>query len=84
MARWRGEYQDLKQQRWGGYGGYDSAVTRANNASFGVQAAYYELVPGLSACSNVRDETSRAFMARSIAWPHCRRPSAGPPLNANP
>ena len=34
---------------WGGYAGYDPWVARANNASFGAQAAYDELVPGFEA-----------------------------------
>lgn len=45
MAQWRAEYETLKRERWGGFAGYDAAVARANNASFGVQAAYNDLVP---------------------------------------
>jgi len=45
MAIFRAEYEVLKTQRWGGFTGYDAWVARANNASFGVQAAYDELVP---------------------------------------
>lgn len=45
MAAWRAEYEALKRERWGGFAGYDAAVAGANNASFGVQAAYDELVP---------------------------------------
>ena len=45
MARLRAEYEDLKTQRWGGFSGYDGWIARANNASFGVLAAYNELVP---------------------------------------
>ncbi|MFT3819538.1 MAG: aminopeptidase [Rubrivivax sp.] len=45
MDQWRAEYAQLKAEHWGGYAGYDAAVARANNASFGVQAAYNELVP---------------------------------------
>lgn len=45
MAQMRGEYEALKRERWDGYAGYDSWVAQANNASFGVQAAYNELVP---------------------------------------
>jgi predicted aminopeptidase len=39
------EYEDLKQTRWSGFNGYDAWMAAANNASFGVQAAYDELVP---------------------------------------
>lgn len=45
MAQWRADYETLKRERWGGFAGYDAAVARANNASFGVQAAYHDLVP---------------------------------------
>ena len=45
MAQWRAEYEALKRERWGGFAGYDALVARANNASFGVQAAYNDLVP---------------------------------------
>jgi predicted aminopeptidase len=45
MAQLRADYQRLKTERWGGFGGYDGWFERANNAAFGVQAAYDELVP---------------------------------------
>jgi predicted aminopeptidase len=45
MQSWRSEYEAMKRTRWGGYAGYDDPVAQANNASFGVQAAYDELVP---------------------------------------
>jgi len=45
MTAFRAEYETLKTQRWGGFRGYDAWMARANNASFGVQAAYDELVP---------------------------------------
>jgi predicted aminopeptidase len=44
MARFRAQYQALKAG-WGGHGGYDAWVARANNASFAVQASYDTLVP---------------------------------------
>lgn len=46
MAELRAEYALLKATRWGGFAGYDGWFERANNASFGVLAAYNELVPG--------------------------------------
>ncbi len=49
MASMRAEYQQMKQQRWGGYAGYDGWMERANNASFAVLAAYNELVPQFEA-----------------------------------
>jgi predicted aminopeptidase len=45
MAELREEYAALKAQRWGGFSGYDGWFSRANNAAFGVLAAYNELVP---------------------------------------
>ena len=45
MAALRAEFETLKRERWGGYSGYDGWLARANNASFGVLAAYNELVP---------------------------------------
>ncbi len=45
MAQLRTEYAQLKAERWNGDARYDGWVARANNATFGVQAAYDELVP---------------------------------------
>jgi len=45
MAGLRADYELLKRDRWGGFSGYDGWFARANNASFGVLAAYNELVP---------------------------------------
>ncbi len=44
-AALREDYAKLRSERWGGYTGYDAWFARANNASFGVLAAYTELVP---------------------------------------
>ena len=48
IAEFRSDYQRLKTT-WKGYGGYDAWVTDANNAAFGAQATYDELVPGFEA-----------------------------------
>jgi predicted aminopeptidase len=45
MLQLRAEYETLKRERWAGFAGYDAYMAHANNASFGVQAAYNELVP---------------------------------------
>lgn len=45
LAALHGEYASIKATRWGGFAGYDGWFARANNAAFGVQAAYFELVP---------------------------------------
>ena len=48
MATFRRDYETLKT-RWAGFAGYDAWVARTNNASFGAQAAYDELVPAFMA-----------------------------------
>ena len=46
---------------WGGFAGYDPWVAQANNASFGAQAAYDELVPGFEALFEREGRDWRAF-----------------------
>ena len=62
MTEFRAQYAQLRS-RWGGdaarYRGYDLWVARANNASFGAQAAYDELVPGFEAL----------FLREGSDWP---------------
>ena len=58
MALLRSEYAALKAERWAGFQGYDAWVARANNASFGVQAAYDDLVP---AFERLFDASGRDF-----------------------
>jgi predicted aminopeptidase len=48
MKDYRDDYAKLKAG-WGGYKGYDPWVAGANNASFGAQAAYDNLVPAFEA-----------------------------------
>jgi predicted aminopeptidase len=48
MQEFRARYAELKAS-WDGFAGYDAWVANANNASFGAQAAYDELVPGFEA-----------------------------------
>ncbi|MFC5520617.1 aminopeptidase [Polaromonas jejuensis] len=48
LSDFKQQYAQLKAA-WGGYAGYDAWVAQANNASFGAQAAYDELVPGFEA-----------------------------------
>ena len=45
IAQLRSDYDALKRERWGGFTGYDGWFARANNASFGVLAAYTALAP---------------------------------------
>jgi predicted aminopeptidase len=48
MNEFRHGYEELKAS-WGGYAGYDAWVAQANNAAFGAQAAYDDLVPAFEA-----------------------------------
>jgi len=48
MQEFRSRYEALKVS-WGGFAGYDGWVAQANNAAFGAQAAYDELVPRFEA-----------------------------------
>ncbi|APW36513.1 aminopeptidase [Rhodoferax koreense] len=48
MVQFRADYAALKAS-WHGFAGYDGFVQRANNAMFGVQAAYDGLVPAFEA-----------------------------------
>ena len=43
LAQLRADYALTKQQRWGGFAGYDAWFAGVNNASLGVLAAYTEL-----------------------------------------
>ncbi len=45
MAQLRIDHEQLKIESWDGFAGYDAWFARANNASFGVLAAYSDLVP---------------------------------------
>jgi predicted aminopeptidase len=45
MRELRAEYARVKAERWHGFAGFDAWFERANNASFGVLAAYNEQVP---------------------------------------
>ena len=45
LVELRADYAVMKQSRWEGYAGYDGWFAQANNASFGVLAAYTGLVP---------------------------------------
>ena len=63
MAQLRAEYVQLKAERWGGYSGYDPWFARANNASFGVLAAYNELVPAFERVFERQGRDFRRFYA---------------------
>lgn len=62
MQKFRSDYAQLKSS-WGGFAGYDGWVARANNASFGAQAAYDELVPGFEALFEAGGRDWQRFFA---------------------
>ena len=67
MTELRADFEVMKRERWGGYSGYDGWFARANNASFGVLAAYNELVPELRAPVRARGARLHAFLRRGQA-----------------
>jgi len=76
MRELRAEYAKIKAERWNGFSGYDGWFERANNASFGVLAAYNELVPQFERLyeSEGRDfERFYAAVARLAALPKDER-----------
>ncbi len=76
MRDLRAEHARLKAERWDGFTGYDGWFERANNASFGVLAAYNELVPHFERLfeREGRDfERFYAAVARLAALPKAER-----------
>jgi predicted aminopeptidase len=68
MQKFKSDYAQLKQG-WNGFAGYDGWVARANNASFGAQAAYDDLVPGFEALYEAEGKDWQRFYdaARRLA-----------------
>lgn len=60
MQDFRDDYARLKGS-WGGYAGYDGWVAGANNAAFGAQAAYDELVPAFEALFDAQGNDWQRF-----------------------
>lgn len=78
MQDFRQDYARLKSQ-WGGYGAYDAWVAGANNAAFGAQAAYDELVPAFEALFVREGRDWRRFydaVRRLAKLPLAERPGA--------
>jgi predicted aminopeptidase len=76
MRELRAEYATLKAERWGGFAGYDGWFERANNASFGVLAAYNQLVPDFERLFEREGGDFKAFyaaVARLAALPKSER-----------
>ena len=84
MQKFRDAYAQLKAG-WNGYAGYDPWVARANNASFGAQAAYDEGVPAFEALFEGEGRDWQRFyraVQRLAALPKAERHAAlkiGPP-----
>jgi predicted aminopeptidase len=79
MAQLRADYEAIKRDRWGGFTGYDGWFARANNASFGVLAAYNELVPNFERLFEREGHDFTRFYAevkRLAALPLVQRRSA--------
>lgn len=79
MAELRAEYETLKAGAWGGFSGYDGWFARANNAAFGVLAAYTELVPAFEALFEREGRDFKRFYAeakRLAALPKAERRAA--------
>ena len=60
MVAFRDQYRQLRES-WDGYAGYDPWVANANNATFGAQAAYDDLVPAFEALFEREGRSWRAF-----------------------
>ncbi|MEQ1683300.1 MAG: aminopeptidase [Burkholderiaceae bacterium] len=81
MAQLRADYEVMKAERWGGYSGYDGWFARANNASFGVLAAYNQLVPNFERLFEREGRDFNAFyeqVKRIAALPPAERRIALP------
>jgi len=79
MQQLRADYETLKAERWGGFSGYDGWFVRANNASFGVLAAYNELVPAFERLFEREGRDFPRFYAevkRLAALPYAERRAA--------
>jgi predicted aminopeptidase len=76
MAAMRADYARLKDERWGGFAGYDGYMARANNASLAVQGAYNDLVPDFERLFQRKGGDFDAFYAevkRLAALPKAER-----------
>jgi predicted aminopeptidase len=79
LARMRADYETMKRDRWAGFSGYDGWFARANNASFGVLAAYNEQVPAFEALFEREGRDFTRFYAevrRLAALPKAERSAA--------
>jgi predicted aminopeptidase len=64
LAQLRTEYAQLKEQRWGGFAGYDAWFAQVNNASLGVLAAYTELAGDFERLFVQQDSDFERFYAQ--------------------
>ena len=80
----KAEVADLKARRWAGFSGYDGWFERANNATFGVQAAYNEWVPAFELLFERQGRDFTRFyaeVARLAALPKAERRATLQALN---
>ncbi|MGL6110512.1 MAG: aminopeptidase [Rubrivivax sp.] len=76
LARLQLDYASLKQQRWGGFAGYDAWFANVNNASLGVLAAYTELAGDFERLFEQQGRDFERFyaeVARIAALPKAQR-----------
>jgi predicted aminopeptidase len=76
MRELRADHAKMRAERWNGFAGYDGWFERANNASFGVLAAYNELVPQFERLYEEEGTDLRRFyaaVARLAALPKDQR-----------
>jgi predicted aminopeptidase len=67
LTQLRADHALLKQQRWGGFAGYDAWFAQVNNASLGVLAAYNELAPDFERLFVQQGSDFERFYARAAA-----------------
>jgi predicted aminopeptidase len=76
LAQLQTDYATLKQQRWGGFAGYDAWFAHVNNASLGVLAAYTELAGEFERLFEQQGRDFERFyaeVARIAALPRAQR-----------
>jgi predicted aminopeptidase len=82
MRELRTDYAQLKAERWNGFAGYDGWFERANNASFGVLAAYNELVPQFERLYEREGRDFRRFYAEVARLAALPKPERQATLNS--
>mgnify|MGYP000376091511 CR=1 FL=1 len=84
LARLRADYATMKQQRWGGFAGYDAWFEHVNNASLGVLAAYNELAVDFERLYAQQGGDFERFYAAAAAIAALPKAERHAKLRANP